>query len=196
MLSLTLNNFGCYYKKVGKPNVALSYMLKALTIEQRDEQGGTRCSKAGTKLNICAILSSQSKHRDAIVYAKNAIADYESLLTDIEIGMVEPSTQFEDLDMATLLLSLSIAFYNLGAEYEHCKEYKRAQVAYEKSLQYAAKAPPEVSSQMLKEASRSIREVVEKDEKQLSRQGKRLLQRLDAKGLYPPILPKQPPSNA
>lgn len=26
MLSLTLNNFGCYYKKVGKPNVALSYM--------------------------------------------------------------------------------------------------------------------------------------------------------------------------
>lgn len=48
--------------------------------------------------------------------------------------MVEPATQFEDLDMPTLLLSLSIAYYNLGAEYEHCKEYKSAEVAYEKSL--------------------------------------------------------------
>ena len=116
-------------------------------------------------MNICAILSSQSKHRDAIVYARNAIADYESLLTDIEIGLVEPTTQFEDMDLATLLLSLSIAFYNLGAEYEHCKEYTSAQVAYERSLSYASKAPPEVSSQMMREASKSISEVAEKEEK-------------------------------
>jgi len=40
--------------------------------------------------------------------------------------MVEPSSQFEDLDLATLLLSLSIAYYNLGAEYEHCKDFKQA----------------------------------------------------------------------
>ena len=32
----------------------------------------------------------------------------------------------EDMDLATLLLSLSIAFYNLGAEYEHTKEFKQA----------------------------------------------------------------------
>lgn len=67
-------------------------MLKALEIESKDSLSGTRCSKAGTKLNICAILSTQGKHRDAIVYARNAIADYESLLTDIEIGLVTPST--------------------------------------------------------------------------------------------------------
>lgn len=60
------------------------------------------------------------------MYARNAIADYESLLTDIEIGLVTPSTQMEDMDLATLLLSLSIAFYNLGAEYEHTKEFKQA----------------------------------------------------------------------
>jgi hypothetical protein len=48
--------------------------------------------------------------------------------------------------MATLLLSLSIAFFNLGAEYEHCKDFKLASVSYEKSLTYAAKAPPEVAS--------------------------------------------------
>jgi hypothetical protein len=58
MESLTLNNIGCYYKKIGKPNVALSYMYKALAIESKDGSSGTRCSQAGTKLNICAILSS------------------------------------------------------------------------------------------------------------------------------------------
>jgi hypothetical protein len=82
--------------------------------------------------------------------------------------MIEPSTQYEDLDLATLLLSLSIAFFNLGAENEHCKNYKAAQVAFEKSLQYALKAPPEVAAQMIKEASKSIREVAEKEEKRLS----------------------------
>lgn len=160
-------------------------MLKALAIESKDNQSGTRCSQAGTKLNICAILSSQEKHKDAIIYAKNAIADYESLLTDIQIGMIDMATQLEDLDLATLLLSLSIAFFNLGAEYEHCKEYRSAQGAYEKSLSYAAKAPPEVSAQMLKEASRSIREVMDKDERRLSSMGKRMLLRLEAKGIYP-----------
>ena len=43
MQSLTINNIGCYYKKycliilttfrIGKPNVALTYMLRALAIE-------------------------------------------------------------------------------------------------------------------------------------------------------------------
>ncbi len=101
-------------------------MAKALQTEAKDSHSGTKCSQAGTKLNICAILSTQGKHKDAIIYAQNAIADYESLLTDIQIGMIEPSTLFEDLDLATLLLSLSIAYYNLGAEYEHVKDYKKA----------------------------------------------------------------------
>jgi hypothetical protein len=74
-------------------------------------------------------------------------------------------TQFEELDLATLLLSASIAYYNLGAEYEHCKEYRSACSAYETSLKYAMKAPPEVSSQMIKEAGRSIKEVQQKEEK-------------------------------
>ncbi len=84
------------------------------------------------------------------MFAKSAIGDYETLLTDIQIGLVEASasaqTQFEELDLATLLLSASIAYYNLGAEHEHCKEYRSAQSAYERSLQYAMRAPPEVAA--------------------------------------------------
>ena len=113
------------------------------------------------------------------MYAKSAIADYETLLTDIQIGLVEASasaqTQFEELDLATLLLSASIAYFNLGAEHEHCKEYRQSESAFERSLAYALKAPPEVASQMIKEASRSMREVAEKEEKILAMRGLRLL---------------------
>jgi hypothetical protein len=37
---------------------------------------------------------------------------------------------------------------------------------------------------MIKEASRSIREVMQKEEERLSRMGKRLLIRLETKGIY------------
>lgn len=85
------------------------------------------------------------------MFAKSAIADYETLLTDVQIGLVEASASaqtqgFEELDLATLLLSASIAYYNLGAEHEHCKEYRSAHSAYETSLRYALKAPPEVAT--------------------------------------------------
>ena len=144
-------------------------MYKALAIESKDGSSGTRCSQAGTKLNVCAILSSQKKHQDAVMFAKSAISDYETLLTDVQIGLVEAcasaQTQFEELDLATLLLSASIAYYNLGAEHEHCREFRSAHSAFETSLKYAMKAPPEVASQMIKEASRSLKEVQDKKEK-------------------------------
>lgn len=34
LYSLTMNNLGCYYKKVYKPNVALKYMKQALEKEE------------------------------------------------------------------------------------------------------------------------------------------------------------------
>jgi tetratricopeptide (TPR) repeat protein len=34
-MALTMNNFGCAYKKVGKPNAALSYLETAFVIEKK-----------------------------------------------------------------------------------------------------------------------------------------------------------------
>ena len=31
--AITLNNFGCYYKKINKPNSALIYLKQALALE-------------------------------------------------------------------------------------------------------------------------------------------------------------------
>lgn len=53
--ALTLNNLGCYYKRISKPNVSLRYMSAALAEEIKGHQPKSHI--ASTKLNICAILS-------------------------------------------------------------------------------------------------------------------------------------------
>ena len=55
LYSLTMNNLGCYYKKMYKPNVALKYMQWALMNDINSKQPKSHLSS--TKLNICAILS-------------------------------------------------------------------------------------------------------------------------------------------
>ena len=54
-------------------------------------------------------------------------------------------------------------------------------------MNYAERAPPEVSEQMVKEALKSMKEVASKEEKRQAQKGQRLLLRLDAKGIYPAI---------
>jgi len=60
LYSLTMNNLGCYYKKVFKPNVALKYLKDALKNEIESLQPISYI--ASTKLNICAILSLLKRH--------------------------------------------------------------------------------------------------------------------------------------
>ena len=84
--ALTLNNLGCYYKRIQKPNVALRYMSQALMEEERSRQPKSHI--ASTKLNICAILSSLSKHKEAIKYAVSAVADLIIVLKLIRINMI------------------------------------------------------------------------------------------------------------
>ena len=57
LFSLTLNNFGCYYKRQYKPNSALKYLQAALNLEKTDK-GISKVELAGTYLNLCAIYSS------------------------------------------------------------------------------------------------------------------------------------------
>lgn len=87
LIALTLNNLGCYYKRAKKPNVALQYMKNALKQEVRSSQPKSHI--ASTKLNICAILSSLSKHSEAIRYAVSAIEDLSLTLKLVRISMIK-----------------------------------------------------------------------------------------------------------
>ena len=70
LLSVTLNNIACYYKKNKCHQIALRYLTRVLQIEKSaacDEK-----QTASTYLNISAILSCLGKHADALKFAKKA----------------------------------------------------------------------------------------------------------------------------
>lgn len=100
LLGITLNNFGCFYKKVMKPNVALKYLTKALTKESVEPVD--KVNLAGTLINICAIYSQLGKHQQALKHSLRALA----LLKEIERGS------------QNYLTTVVIAYHNTGVEYE------------------------------------------------------------------------------
>lgn len=78
LTAITFNNFGCYYKRIKQPNVALFYLKQAFKLEVQTYSDPAAI--ASTQLNICAINSQLGKHDVALNYAKQAL----SLLKDIE----------------------------------------------------------------------------------------------------------------
>lgn len=76
---LTYNNFACYYRFMGKFRTALDYLEKALALEK---QSRNHKSMADIFLNICVILSSLKKHKDALDAALNAIFLIQEELID------------------------------------------------------------------------------------------------------------------
>ena len=82
--TLTLNNLGCYYKKVKKPYAALKQLNNALYLEkfsfqefphsETKELEAALAEHAGTFLNICVICTSLGKHHEAIQKALMGIS--------------------------------------------------------------------------------------------------------------------------
>jgi tetratricopeptide (TPR) repeat protein len=95
LFALTLNNFGCYYKKVRKPRVALNYVSMALKIE-RNNRKTTKGELASTYLNMCAIHSELQQHQEAIAKAAKAIMLIRSQLQKIKKSQEYPPN---DLDV-------------------------------------------------------------------------------------------------
>ena len=109
LLAITLNNLGCYYKRVGKPMHALKQLYEALRLESLPPANAT--SIAGTHLNICAIRSQLGKHQSALAEALKAL---EVLSTPQEASSNTAST-------------LAIAYYNAGVELEYLKRLVEAE---------------------------------------------------------------------
>lgn len=112
LLGLTLNNFGCFYKRTGNPSLALNFLKKALEIESKDPVDVNNL--AGTHLNMCAILSSIGEHKKALDHSLKAM----NLLKD----KVE--------DDGNLLTTLIVAHYNAGIEYEMLTKMSEARKVY------------------------------------------------------------------
>lgn len=113
LMGITLNNLGCYYKKRKKPIVALGYLEQALEVELQTETD--QINIAGSHLNICAILSSLSKHNESLHHAQKALS------------LLQNYSNTENYSKTiTLATSLVISHYNIAVEYEYLNNYSEA----------------------------------------------------------------------
>lgn len=119
LISMTFNNLGCYYKKNKKPLVALSYLQRALELEI--ECNSDDINIAGSHLNICAVLSSLSRHEEALLNSKKAVSLLETA----------KKTRPDNLRLNT---NLVISYYNSAAELEYVGKIQEAQSYYKKAL--------------------------------------------------------------
>jgi tetratricopeptide (TPR) repeat protein len=111
--AVTYNNMGCFYKSLNKLHTALQYLKKAQSIEERSR--GKCQNPAGTQLNICALLSQMGKHTEALGHSQKALQ-----LLQAQDPM--SGGQGESL--------ICVAYFNMGAEYEHLRKYTEAVWAY------------------------------------------------------------------
>lgn len=116
LLGITLNNFGCFYKRTGNPTLALNFLKKALEIENKDPVDVNNL--AGTYLNMCAILSSIGEHQKALDHSLKAMNLLKTRVKDDE----------------NLLTTLIVAHHNAGIEYEMLMNNIEAKKVYSAGL--------------------------------------------------------------
>eukprot|EP00747_Dinoflagellata_sp_TGD_P165780 gnl/TRDRNA2_/TRDRNA2_187607_c0_seq1.p1 gnl/TRDRNA2_/TRDRNA2_187607_c0~~gnl/TRDRNA2_/TRDRNA2_187607_c0_seq1.p1 ORF type:complete len:999 (+),score=192.06 gnl/TRDRNA2_/TRDRNA2_187607_c0_seq1:194-2998(+) len=126
LLSVTCNNLGCYYKKVGKFHGALSYLRRALKMEV--ELNTDEMTLAGTHLNLCAILSKLEKNQKAVQHALCA-------LELISRKVTAPDAKVTQDDYSVL----AIAYHNIAMEREFLQQWDQAATAFQTGYQVAKK---------------------------------------------------------
>jgi len=125
--AVTYNNMGCFYKSMSKLHTALQYLRKAQKIEERSK--GKCQNPAGTHLNLCALLSQMGKHHEALQHAQLA-------LKTLEDRPQKHEPEMEGAPVGSNSESLiCVAYFNMGAEYEHLKRPDEARFAYQKAHQ-------------------------------------------------------------
>ena len=123
--------------------MALFYLNQSLELEMLDPRS-EQLNLAGTHLNLTAILTKLGKHNEAITHAKSSIIILRRLIDRKEVAMTkqsvtlsEPGVQdstvkieqdpdslalnnyLQSQESKNLYMTEAIAYYNLGASYEH-----------------------------------------------------------------------------
>lgn len=131
--AVTLNNLGCYYKRVNSNDIALEYLKRALQ-EEKDCDSATT---AGTHLNVLAVLSQQNNHQEALLHGIKAL----KLLKHTD-------------NMNTLVIALQ----STGDEYAALGNMEKALATYKYGLELSQKTfgPSHIYTQALLEKQNSL----------------------------------------
>lgn len=120
-----LNNLACVCRKAGQLPVAKRHLAKALRL--CDMFKDSEIDRAGTHLNMCAVLSNLGRHGAALEYGKKAVQYAQEEV----IGKKSLDTDEEGKHAIKVL---AVAYFNVGAEYEHLTAYITALDWYRKAI--------------------------------------------------------------
>merc|ERR1712232_806562 len=84
--------------------------------------GGKCQNPAGTYLNLCALLSQMGKHQEALQHADRAVKLLEAAPPQESTGGSSESL-------------ICVAYFNMGAGFEHLKKVSEAQWAYQRAYE-------------------------------------------------------------
>ena len=98
--AVTFNNMACYYRRVNKYRLALTYLQNALALELKLDHP---MSIADTHLNLCAVLSQLGRHTEALEHILLSIV----LLQD---GLLKAGNNKNPQRVSVL----AIAYHNMG----------------------------------------------------------------------------------
>lgn len=127
--AVTYNNMACFSRQQGKLHAALSYLQKALRIEQRLKHVD---NPADTHLNLCAVLSQLNRHEDALSHAQSALTLLQDELFGGNGGAAAAAQKPDRISV------LAIAYHNLGVEHEFLKQFTASLQAYTKGVEIAS----------------------------------------------------------
>jgi len=139
--AVTWNNLACYYRRTGKLRAAVTYLERALAIEEN--AGG--CDAAQTHLNLCATLSQLQRHSEALGHAQKAlIRIYETLSRLMLSGKLKPPADGREVaeEQQEQVTVLCVAYHNLAVEQEYLKNIDSAASSYAEGVTWAVRFLP------------------------------------------------------
>lgn len=122
LLGITLNNYGCYYKRQGLLEKSLKLFHKSI---QASTQAGSNVSE--TFLNISNVLSQNSNHAEALQAAYNAIKSLDSNKKNTKLAVLAYK-------------AMASEFKFLGMMKESQRMFEKAENLNLSSLRYSSKA--------------------------------------------------------
>ena len=126
--AVTFNNLACFCRQQGRLHASLTYLQRALAIEQGLQRVD---NPADTHLNLCAVLSQLGRHEEALGHAQAAL----QLLQDELFG--GPGGAAAAAQKPDRIAVLAIAYHNLGVEHEFLKQFTASLKAYTKGVEIA-----------------------------------------------------------
>ena len=145
-----LNNIACAYRKVGKIHSAKKSIARALELAKQDTQG--KLKLASTYLNMCAVLSSLKKHKEAQEFAKRAVQAAQEDLLEAKLENSQETSQ--------KVAVLGIAYHNLAIELEFLNKKSEALQWHSKAYKFMNKHATEEQSQLLKDFETSYQKLL------------------------------------